>query len=186
MKVNRITIVAGLGALCLSAGIGFSKRVPMPPAYCDVCVMERDVCEYRLAGKWKVFERTTFRPTPVSDLLHAHKACPEHKHQWTVPIQVAEADLETSDAPRVRSIGFLNAPRSFSFLRSVWDYTTSRDIAAWRDVAWQPAFASALEPALRFNRYPENGFTSREEFLAWWQQNAYPLFNRLNEVTVAD
>ena len=44
----------------------------------------------------------------------------------------------------------------------------------------------ALEPALRFCRYPEGGFAGRNEFLAWWSQSSYPVFNRLHEMTEAD
>ncbi len=65
-------------------------------------------------------------------------------------------------------------------------YTDAESIATWRAVAWQPIFAAALEPALRFRRFPEAGFTRREDFLAWWSESAYPLFNKLNEMTVAD
>jgi len=167
------------------ASLIFLKRAPQPVMFCDQCVMQRDVVEWRLAGR-KVFETSTVSATPVSELLNAHQACPKHEHQWSAPRYVAEADLETPDAPRVRSVGFLNAPRVVSFLRSLFDYTDARDIASWRSLAWKPTFASALEPALRFTRYPEDGFNTRAEFLAWWQQNAFPLFSHLNEMTVAD
>ncbi|MDB6054983.1 MAG: hypothetical protein JWN25_2506 [Verrucomicrobiales bacterium] len=186
MKLKRVFIIPGLVALFLVAGVVFLRRVPQPPAFCDLCVMERDVDDWRFAGKWTLLETSSVRPTPVSELLRSHQAYPQHHHHWSKPNYLAESELETSDAPRFRSLGFLNAPRTLNFLRSVFDYTTPRDIASWREVAWQPAFASALEPALRFNRFPENGFATRDEFLAWWQQSAYPLFNRLNQVTVAD
>jgi hypothetical protein len=144
------------------------------------------VTEWRLVGRWKLFQTATASATPVSELLAEHHACAVHEHNWAAPVHVAEADLETSEAPRVRSLGFLNAPRTVNFLRAVFDYTDNENITTWRAVAWQPIFASALEPALRFRRFPENGFANRADFLAWWGESAYPLFNKLNEMTVAD
>ncbi len=179
----------------LLPAIGFSvvmvaalsiQRIPRTPEFCDECVMRRDVVQWRLAGQWNIFQTTHVEATPVSELLAQLQVCPAHEHRWTAPQQVAEKDLETPDAPRIRSLGLLNTPRSVNFLRSMFNYTDGRDITNWRRVAWQPTFASVLEPALRFSRFPENGFATRDEFLNWWHANAYPLFNRLHELTVAD
>ena len=179
-------IVFSALALAVLVGVLSVQRAPQPPLFCDQCVMQHEVTEWRLAGRWKVFQTTTTSATPVSELLKQHRACPAHEHKWSAPRYVAEADLETSEAPRVRSLGFLNAPRAVSFLRDVFDYADGESITNWRNVAWQPVFASALEPALRFRRFPENGFANRADFLAWWSESAYPLFNKLNEMTVAD
>ena len=182
---GRIPFIVGV--LVTLTGIGLSvKCTTQPPRFCEQCVMRRDVVEWRLAGRWNLFETSTYHPTPVSELLARHSACPVHQHQWSAPWCVAEADLETSEAPRVRSVGFLNAPRVVSFLQDLFDYADAESISNWRAVAWKPVFASALESALRFRRFPETGFDRRADFLAWWNESAFPLFNKLNEMTVAD
>ncbi len=173
--------LVGLTALALAV-----KRVPEPSRFCDQCVMRQDIVEWRLAGRWTLFTSESVNATPVSELLAERHACPAHQHIWTAPVHVAERDLETSEAPQIRSVGFLNAPRTVNFLRDVLDYTDQECATNWQAVMWQPVFAAALEPALRFRRFPENGFDRREEFLAWWSESAYPLFNKLNEMTVAD
>lgn len=173
--------LAGLVALALAV-----PRVPRPSKFCDECVMREDVTEWRLAGRWTLFTTENVSATPVSELLAEHHACRAHVHQWSAPVHLAEADLETGEAPRVRSVGFLNEPRTLNFLRELMDYTDPECVTNWQAVALQPTLASALEPALRFRRFPEAGFASRQEFLAWWNESAYPLFNKLNEMTVAD
>jgi len=179
-------IFAALATSVLVATGLLVKRTPQPALFCDECVMQRDVTEWRLAGRWKLFQTVATSATPVSELLQQRHACALHEHKWSAAQFVGESDLETSQAPRVRSLGFLNAPRTVNFLREVFDYADGESVKNWRAVAWQPVFASALEPALRFERFPENGFTDRISFLAWWSQSAYPLFNKLNEMTVAD
>jgi len=184
MKTKLLFVAFALVGL---ASLGwYVKRVPQPSLFCDECVMREDVVEWRLAGRWTLFKTETARATLVSELLAEHHACPAHAHAWSSPVHVAEADLETGEAPRVRSVGFLNEPRTVSFLRDVLDYTDPECIRNWRAVAWQPTLAAALEPALRFRRFPEDGFANRNDFLAWWNESAYPLFNKLNEMTVAD
>lgn len=175
--------MAGLLLVALTISV---RRVPEPPQFCDQCVMAHEVTDWRLAGRWTLFKTETDTATPVSELLAERHACPAHTHKWSSPVRVAEADLETSEAPRIRSVGFLNETRNVNFLREVLDYTDRESADNWRGVALQPTFAAVLEPALRFERFPENGFASREEFRAWWSQSAYPLFNKLNEMTVAD
>lgn len=182
---RKILFTAGVLIFLAAAALSV-QRTPQPPMFCDQCVMQRDVTEWRLAGRWKLFTTAAARATPVSELLAEHQACPAHAHKWSAPTEVAVAELETSDAPRVRSIGLLNTPRTASFLRGVFEYADKESTTTWRAVAWQPLYASALEPALRFCRYPENGFSGRGEFLAWWSQSSYPLFNRLHEMTEAD
>jgi hypothetical protein len=173
--------LVGLLALALSV-----QRVPQPSRFCDECVMREDVTEWRLAGRWTLFKTENVNATPVSELLAEHHACPVHEHKWSAPTYVAEADLETGEAPRVRSVGFLNEPRTVNFLREMMAYTDHECVTNWRAVAWQPTLAAALEPALRFRRFPEEGFANRGDFLVWWNESAYPLFNKLNEMTVAD
>ncbi len=184
MKAKLLCSGALLAALAVA--VWSVKRVPQPPQFCDECVMSREVADWRLCGRWNLFSTSAVNATPVSELLQQHHASATHEHKWSAPVYVAETELETSEAPRVRSLGLLNAPRAVNFLRGVFDYTDATNLASWRGVAWQPAFASALEPALRFARFPENGFATRAEFLAWWQQNSHPLFNHLNAMTVAD
>jgi hypothetical protein len=169
-----------------AAALFTTKRETQPPSFCDECVMERQVTDWKLFGRVKLFQTAAITATPVSDLLSHHQFSAKHEHRWSAPVYLSETELETSDAPRIRSLGFLNEPRNVSFLSELFSYTGTKDIAAWRDVAWQVNFASALEPALRFLRFPENGFSSRDQFLAWWSQSSYPLFNRLHEVTEAD
>ena len=182
-KIFMLPALAGLALLTATLAV---QRVPQPPMFCDQCVMAHEVTEWRLAGRWTLWIHATDSATPVSDLLAAHSACPAHPHHWTPTVRVAETDLETTEAPRLRTVGFLNAPRNVAFLRSVFDFADAKDIASWRAVAWQPTLAAAMDDALRFSRFPENGFASRGEFLAWWGQHSYPLFNKLNEMTVAD
>ena len=184
MKSKRFLLVIAVGVLAVTALS--VKRAPQPPLFCDKCVMAREAVVWRLAGRWTLFETASTSVTPVSELLREHSACPPHEHRWAATVQVAEAELETPDAPRVRTVGFLNAPRTVVFLRSLFDYANPADLACWRQVAWQPLFASVMDDSLRFRRFPETGFSSRDEFLAWWRQNSFPLFNRMNEITVAD
>ena len=172
--------VAAVVALALSV-----QRVPEPPQFCDECVMAHEITSWQFAGR-TLFQTTRDSVTPVSELLAERHACPAHAHQWSSPVRVAEADLETGEAPRIRSVGFLNAPRTVNFLRGLFANLDATTIASWRAVAWQPTLAAALELALRFRRFPEAGFAKREDYLAWWNESAYPLFNKLNEMTVAD
>src|SRR5262249_5658137 len=115
-----------------------------------------------------------------------HGALHEHMHKWAAPQSLTDAELETPDAPRVRSVGFLNTPRSVSFLRCVLEYGGEAEFTQWHAMVWQPAYAAALEPALRFSRFPEEGFAARAEFYKWWDKSSFPLFNRLHDMTVAD
>ena len=184
MKKKTISVLILLAVFV--AAVLSVKKETQPPAFCDECVMERQVADWKLFGRVKLFQTAAISATPVSDLLKQHQLSAKHEHHWSAPVYLTEAELETSDAPRIRSLGFLNEPRTVNFLRELFNYTDAKDIAAWHDVAWQVNFASALEPALRFLRFPENGFSSRERFLAWWNQSSYPLFNRLHEVTEAD
>jgi hypothetical protein len=186
MKFRWWAVSIVLPAGLMVAALLLVKRVPQAAEFCDECVMRRDRVEWRLAGSWTLFEAKTVSATPVSELLGEYQCCPAHVHRWSAPRVLAESELATPDAPRVCSIGLLNLPRTVNFLRDVFEYTASTDTAVWREVAWQPMYASALEPALRFNRFPENGFASRAEFFAWWDRNSYPLFNRLHQVTEAD
>jgi len=184
MKAKAISIVSILAIFVVCA---FSaKPEKQPPAFCNECVMERQVTTWKLFGRWRLFQTTAISSTPVSELLSQHNLCAKHQHLWSAPVYLSEAELETSDAPRVRSLGMLNAPRSVNFLDELFSYIDSSDVAIWRRVAWQVNYASALEPALRFARFPEQGFSGRDQFLAWWHQSSYALFNRLHEVTEAD
>ena len=178
-------LAAGFALLALGAWAAV-HRTPRPSEFCDQCVMQRDVVEWRLAGRWTLFETARDTDTPVSVLLREHHVSQAHAHHWSAPRYVADADLETAEAPRERSIGMLNQPRTMSFLRCVFEYSDAAEIARWREMAWQPTYAAALEPALRFNRFPEEGFATRGEFYKWWDERSFPLFNRLHDVTVAD
>lgn len=183
----RMKTVPVLMVIAVVAGAALSiKREVQPPSFCDECVMERQVTDWKLVGRWKIFQTTSVKATPVSDLLNQHQLDVHHTHRWSTPVYLSETDLETANAPRVRSLGFLNEPRTVSFLQDVFSYTDAKDISTWKSVAWQVQFASALDAALRFTRFPEQGFSSRKQFLAWWNQSSYPLFNRLHEVTEAD
>ena len=51
----------------------------------------------------------------------------------------------------------------------------------WREHVLRPETSYVLDGALRFYRLPPDGFGDRAQFLAWWQENAFPLYQHLRE-----
>ena len=45
-----------------------------------------------------------------------------------------------------------------------------------------PELAQLVNPALRFEKFPEQGFTTREEFLKWWQKKGFLAWNDIYKV----
>ncbi len=180
-------IIVAVTLLCLSAGVILSvQKTPLHPSYCDDCVMEQQVVEWSVLHSFKIHTSRTETDTPVTSLLRSHGMIQPHQHHWSQPEVISQYDLETPDAPTTRSIAFLNSPRCYNFLKEMLQYTGKDDVQNWSKVTLQPLMASSLETALRFSRFPESGFGTKDSFLGWWQINAYPVFNHLNAMTVAD
>lgn len=161
-----------------------TKRVTLPSDFCGACVVRREVTEWLVLGRWRLWTTENVSPTPVSELLAEKNLCPPHQHDWVATSYVENP--ETADAASVLSLGYLNQPRVVSFLRELIDYTDAASTQRWRELAWKLEYASTFDAALRYCRFPEAGFTNRPQFLAWWNESSFPLFHRLNQMNEAD
>lgn len=80
--------------------------------------------------------------------------------------------------------GWVDASRSVrvaAFLQSMDRFGDPVSATRWKDLAVDPTASGWLDGALRFERFPSEGFATREPFLAWWQDGALPLWNRVRE-----
>ena len=178
------TFTAVVVVLTLCVLVAAIKRTPQPPSFCEACISQHNVTEWRAFGRWRVMKTETVSATPVSELLAQKHLCPEHTHVWSVTRFVSNP--EPADAPPVLSLGLLNQPRVVNFLHDVFNYSDAESVNRWRELAGKVEYASSMDSALRFCRFPEEGFPDSAHFHVWWGESAFPLFNRLNEMTELD
>lgn len=154
--------------------------------FCQLCGTERTQTSWGLRGTaLRLFATHGVAETPISALLTTKHLIEKHQHQWLAPRSVPDP-LDEFGPPVTQSLDFINAPRVVGFMRNLADYGDTSSITHWRDLLLRPEYSYVIDGALRFFRMPPNGFSNHDEFMAWWSENGFLLYNRLLERTEAD
>ncbi|MBS0659352.1 MAG: hypothetical protein JSR82_14015 [Verrucomicrobia bacterium] len=172
-----------LGWIGLIAGAVLAFDTPVARShYCSECGLRRDERQLRFAG-WTLPVRTQPREASshLSEILRAAGVNGAHLHRW----RPAECPVLRSDLRSPESQALLTeagTPRVVSFVRELEKFTDRPTVARWHGYLANAPFLRVLDGRLRFLRFPQEGFGSREEFLTWWRQNAYSLYREI-EIT---
>lgn len=152
-------------------------------AVCTDCGQRRDYYDWNWRlGAGTLHRFTKDRSTVVSRAL---PVASRTTHSWTAPIPVIESPTEGSE-PAPNLLYAVEAPRVGSFITDLARATKPEVLAKWKGFVLDPTYLVVLEPALRYMRFPEQGFANAAEFRAWWGHSEYPLWNHLREVTEPD
>ena len=163
------------------------RREPLPPQFCSVCLLRQDREVWRLPfGGPTILERHHEWPTPISALLAQKQICLPHEHSWEG--RRACANPLDPSAPRiVQSFEFVNVPRVVNFLRDVLNYADPDSVRRWKEVTLTLENSTLMDDALRFCRFPAEGFADRAAFMAWWSRGgARSLAHRIQQETEPD
>lgn len=176
-------LIAAAAVLLVPATI---SRTLKPAAFCRLCGAEQIETSWAVRGTGvSLLATDKVSATPISELLTSKHLVNSHEHQWLAPQSVPDP-LDEFGPPVVESLEFINAPRVVGFLRNLADFGDAESTRHWRGILLQPQYSYVIDSALRFLQMPADGFPNREEFMPWWNNNGYALYNRLREQTEAD
>ena len=123
--------------------------------------------------------------TPISTVLANKKLVIPHDHQWVVSRTISNP-LNPSLPPVRLSLSSINTSLVAALLGNVGDYADAQSARHVREVVLAPEYSYLINQDLRFHKFPPHGFRDRQQFLGWWQQNAYSFFDHLRDETVPD
>lgn len=176
----------GAGILVAAAVASLIAALPARDAFCTLCGARETTRGYTLRfTRATLFERRSVCATAFSSLLTEKHLVAPHAHVWQEPRLVPDP-MDELGPPVLESLGFLSAPRIVHFTKDVAEYADPVSAAQWRDLVLQPRYSYVADSALRFLRVPAEGFANRTDFLQWWGEHAFAVYNRLREVTEPD
>ena len=168
-KRNLVALFV-MTALLVGIAIAIPQRQLLPPQFCSVCLLRQDRVEWRLPFEGPVFfERHHEWPTPVNSLLAEKRFFGPHEHCWQGALAMTNP-LEPGAPAVVQSLEFVNAPRVVSFLRDLLTYADAESAARWKEITLSLENSTLMDDALRFCRFPVDGFPNQLAFMAWWSR----------------
>lgn len=181
--ILTLVVAVVLGTIACSTLVA---REPQPPRFCHVCGAQQIQTSWAVRGtSVRLGTRQYVTATPISELLTTTHLISPHDHRWVAAAFVPDP-LDQFGPPVIQSLGFINAPRVVSFMRDLARYGDRTSVATWQAQVLDPRYSYVIDGALRFLLAPEAGFESRDEFLRWWNTNAFALQTRLRELTEPD
>lgn len=176
----------GAVILVAAAVASLVAALPAQEAFCSVCGAREETRAWELRiARVTLREERRVNATPISTILTAKRLVGGHQHRWQPP-QTVPDPMDEFGPPVVESLGFLNTPRIVNLTRDIADYADPRSARQWRELLLEPRYSYVLDGALRFLKVPPAGFADRTEFLTWWGEHSFAVYNRLREVTEPD
>ena len=184
---RKLVVLSIVTTAVLGTAIVIPQREHLPPKFCSVCLLRQDSLAWRLPFNGPtVFAHHQESPTPVSTLFTEKQISLPHQHSWQAE-RVTTNPLDPSAPPVVQSLDFVNVPRVVSFLRDVLTYADAESVQRWKEITLTFENATLMDDALRFCRFPSEGFADKRAFMAWWSRGgARALAHRIEQQTHPD
>lgn len=154
---------------------------------CQECGLRRDNLAWDARfSPFTIYRLTKDSPTAVSRALNSNLDLTTHRHNWSASVTPAFEPLEPEAEPTPDLLYAVEAPRVAQLVTDLAKYTSKDVLEKWRHLVLDPRYALVFDSSLHYLRFPDQGFSARPAFEAWWRANEYPLWNHLRELTEAD
>jgi hypothetical protein len=144
---------------------------------CRHCGVQRELHVWRARfAKLAIWRFYSDSETPVSRVLEENNLVEAHEHEWVDALaKRGDYAVPAGEAECIeQALYFRRTERFLACLARYGDRATAK---AWRNMVLDPEQAQLVHPALRFERFPEAGFRTRQEFLNWWQTHGFLAWN---------